>query len=154
MHPHPDSTNLPAREARERQLARTYTTFGDGWERVEQYRRVKAYQLEHPDEGYWATGKALDLNPNRIRQWVKDGAQPDPVHAIETADRHGWLDAQPGDRIFEALSLLVAWTYAGGNITGDTYSLTLAVSAADPGPLARECLTAVGMGVETMARKS
>lgn len=109
MHPHPDSTSLPDREARERQLARTYTTFGDGWERVEAYRRVMEYQSHNPDDGYWATGKAFDLNPNTIRQWVTSDAKPDPVHAIETAATHGWLDAQPGERVFEALSLLTAW---------------------------------------------
>ena len=152
MHPHPDSdgSTLPTRREREQLLARTYETFGDGWQRVEQYRRVTEYQQEHPDEGYWATGKALELNPNRIRQWVKNDAKPDPVHAIDTAEQHGWLDAQPGDRVFEALSLLVAWIYAGGTLSGDNYQLTLAVSDADPGPLARECLTAVGMGVETI----
>jgi len=155
--PTPDATptpTLPDRSARERQLARTYDTFGDGWERVEAYRRVMEYQSQHPDEGYWATAKALELNPNRIRQWVKNDAKPDPVHAIATADQSGWLDAEPGERVFEALSLLVGWTYAGGNITSDTYSLTLTVSDDDPGPLARECLTAVGMGVETMHAKS
>jgi len=152
MHSHPDSdaSSLPTRDAREKLLARTYETFGDGWQRVLDYRRVREYQQQHPDDGYWTTAKALDLNPNRIRQWVKNDAKPDPVHAIETADANGWLDAEPGDRVFEALSLLVAWTYAGGNITADTYSLTLTVSDDDPEPLARELLEAVGFPVETV----
>lgn len=156
MHPHPDSdaASIPDREARERQLAATYDGPVDGWQRVQDYRRVQAHQQEHPTDGYHATATALNLNPNTVRNWVARNGKPDPMHAIETAERNGWLDTQPGERVFEALSLLIAWTYAGGSIAADTYSLTLAVSDTDPGPLARECLIAVGMKVETAHAKA
>jgi hypothetical protein len=51
----------------------------------------------------------------RLRTWF-DGGKPDPAHAIDTAETNGWLDAQPGERTFEALALLHAWVLAGGGI--------------------------------------
>jgi hypothetical protein len=51
----------------------------------------------------------------------------------------------PGERCFEALSVLHAWVYAGGSIEQRSYAPTFAVGDGDPRDLAVEVLRAVGL---------
>jgi hypothetical protein len=132
------------RTDRAKALARTYGTDRDGWERVEEYQRVLEWRGEHPNLGSSAAASALELPRSRIRPWF-DGSKPDPVHAVDTAERHGWLDAQPGGRVFEALSVLHAWIYAGGSIDQRAYVPTFAVGNDDPRDLAVDALRTVGL---------
>jgi hypothetical protein len=132
------------RRARAQALARTYGGDRDGWERVKEYQRVLEWRGEHPNRGSSAAASALDLPRGRIRPWF-DGAKPDPVHAVDTAEQHGWLDARPGERTFEALSTLHAWIYAGGSIAQQTYVPIFAVGDEDPRDLAVAALRAVGL---------
>jgi hypothetical protein len=78
----------------EEALARTYShpSYADPYEVVEDYRRVAEYRLSHPDAGSTAVARALELPRSRVRPWL-DGSAPDPVHAVQDAQRNGWLDA-------------------------------------------------------------
>jgi len=136
--------DLTDRTDRAKALARTYGGDRDGWERVEEFQRVLEWRGEHPNRGSSAAASALDLPRGRIRPWF-DGAKPDPVHAVDTAERHGWLDARPGERVFEALSILHSWVYAGGSIEQRHYVPIFAVGDEDPCDLAVEALRAVGL---------
>ena len=108
-------------------LARTYTdrVYTDPWEKVLDYRRVRAYAAENPDEGRTRVGKALDLPPERVRGWL-DGGMPDPVRGIHVATGHGWLDPDPAGETASALIDLLAHVLAGGSIVESTYSVRLA----------------------------
>jgi hypothetical protein len=135
---------LTDRTDRAKALARTYGGDRDGWERVQEYQRVTEYAAAHPEAGSTAVASALELPRSRIHPWL-DGSKPDPAHAVATAERHGWLDAQPGSRTFEALSLLTAWLYAGGSIDTTHFVPHLSVSDDDPRALGHELFTAVGL---------
>ena len=98
-----------------RSIARTYSDriYPDPWEKVKDYQRVQAYAAEHPNDGRTAVGNALELPPERVRGWLKDG-QPDSVRGVETANAHGWID--PDDDMAGALIELLAHVLAGGSI--------------------------------------
>lgn len=133
------------RQSVSKALARTHGGDRDGWERVEEYQRVLEYAAEHPTQKSAAVSSALDLPRERIRSWVDGDGRPDPVRTIQTAEDHGWLDALPGERVFEALSVLHAWVYAGGSIAQLNFVPTFAVGGGDPRDLAAEALRAVGL---------
>lgn len=136
--------DITDRQTRAQALARTYGGERDGWERVEEYQRVLEWQGKHPNRGSSAASSALDLPRSRIRPWF-NGSKPDPVHAVDTAEQHGWLDAQPGEYVFEALSVLHAWVYAGGSIARETWVPFFAVGDTDPEDLAVQALHVVGL---------
>lgn len=98
-----------------RDLARTYSDreYPDPWQKVLDYRRVRAYAADHPEHGRTRVGNALDLPPGRVRGWLNDG-MPDPVRGIQTAIDHGWLD--PDEAITAAFVDLLAHVLAGGSI--------------------------------------
>lgn len=136
----------PDRKARAKALANTYATIDNrtGWDRVEEYQRVLEYRGSHPNAGSQAAATTLELPRSRIRPWF-DGGKPDPVHAIDTAEEHGWLDATPGDPTFEGFVVLTAWTFAGGSISADTWTPRFAVGGGDPRNLAVAALKTVGL---------
>jgi len=138
--------SLPDRTDRAHTLANSYATHEarDGWTRVQEYQRAMAWKGEHPDSGSSAASTALELPRSRIRAWF-DGAKPDPAHAVATAEAHGWLDCQPGERTFEALALLHAWILAGGSISREVFVPHLSVGPDDPASLAHELFAAVGI---------
>jgi hypothetical protein len=142
---------LTDRTDRAKALARTYGGDRDGWDRVQEYQRVTEYAAAHPDAGSMAVASALELPRSRIRPWL-DGAKPDPAHAVDTAEQRGWLDARPGARTGEALSLLTAWLYAGGSIRADHYVPHLSVSDDDPAPFGEALFAAVGCDSERVSR--
>ena len=100
-----------------RALAEQYRggRYAKPWEYVEQYREVLDYTARKPNLGSSAVAARLNLPRSRIRPWM-DGAQPDPVRAIETAETYGWLDLEYGECPFHGLNILVAWIFAGGSI--------------------------------------
>jgi hypothetical protein len=144
-------TALPDRTDRAAALARTYGGDRDGWTRVQEYQRVQEYAAANPNAGSSAVASALELPRGRVRPWL-DGTKPDPAHAVATADQQGWLDAQPGDRTFEALSLLTAWLYAGGSLDTTHFMPHLSVSDGDPRALGHELFTAVRIDSELLER--
>lgn len=103
-------------ESRRELLANTYSD-GKGWQRVQDYRRVTAYQDANPDDGPTAAADALGLDRDYLHGWWYTDSRPTALTGLETADEHGWLDCQPGDRVFEALSVLHAWVLAGGSVS-------------------------------------
>jgi len=125
---------LPTPEA----LARTYHShsYADPWNAVEDYNRVMEYQGRHPNKGSCAVANALDLPRSRVRPWL-DGSKPDPVRAIQIADRHGWLRLDYHDQQFQALNRLVAWVYSGGSIAEESWVPQFSLD----GPSDREQLT-------------
>lgn len=92
---------LPDRPDRERRLANTYADRGGqtGWERVEDYREIRRYCAQNPNDGSQAVATAMDMKRGRIRGWVDATSRPEPAHAIEVADQHGWLDYELSDRM-------------------------------------------------------
>jgi len=81
---------------------------------------VLEYSGANPNKGSSAVANALDLPRGRIRPWL-DGAKPDPVRAIQVADRHDWLRLDFHDQQFQALNRLVAWVYSGGSIAEESW---------------------------------
>jgi hypothetical protein len=134
-----------AEEHRERVLARTYGNERDGWERVEEYRRVREYVDSRPGVNSATVASALDLPRSRIRSWVDGAGRPDPVRAIQLAAERGWLDAEPGDPVFEALVVCHAWVYAGGSIAAENYRPSFAVNGDDPETTLLACLEALDL---------
>ena len=105
-----------------RDLARTYSDreYPDPWQKVLDYRRVRAYAADHPEHGRTRVGNAFDLPPGRVRGWL-DGGMPDPVRGIQTAIDHGWLDPgaatlDPGAATTAAFVAHLTHLIAGGSI--------------------------------------
>jgi hypothetical protein len=119
-------------------------TYKNGWDRVQEYETAMGWHATNPQQGSYAASRALELPRGRLRGWF-DGGKPDAVRAIETAESHGWLDAVPGEPVFEGLSVLHAWVLAGGSISRDAFVPSFAVGPSDPVALAREALAAVGI---------
>jgi len=103
-------------------LARTYNaqSYADPWDAVEDYNRVMEYSGQHPNKGSCAVATALDLPRSRVRPWLDD-ARPDPVRAVQVADRHDWLRLDYHDQQFQALNRLVAWVFSGGSIAEESW---------------------------------
>lgn len=138
----------PSESSAAEALARTYAYDRDSWAVVQDYQRVLEWQGKHPEKGSAAAAHALDLPRSRIRRWVDDGAVPYVVQGIQTAESHGWLDAEPGDDVFRGLNVLVAWVFSSGAIHTDKFTPQFVVDD-DP---ARERLERAceRVGVETV----
>ncbi|WP_153952748.1 hypothetical protein [Halosegnis longus] len=138
---------LPDRPDRERRLANTYADRGGqtGWERVEDYREIRRYCAEHPNDGSQAVATAMDMKRGRIRGWVDATSRPEPAHAIEVADQHGWLDCELSDRIGAAWTIAHAWVCAGGSLSGPSFTARFALGDDDPAAALREALNVLGM---------
>lgn len=116
-------------------LADTFQTVNERtpWSRVQEYRRVQEYASHHPNKGSQAISTALNLNRNRIRVWLEGNGKPDPVHAIDDAREHGWIDVSPDSDQGQAWVRLVAWIYSGGSIDATNYQPIFFVRERDPG---------------------
>lgn len=141
---------LPHPSFRADALARTYDGHADPVRVVNQYRQFREASAEHPDAGYHRLATLVsearddEVPPRRVRGWL-DGSKPDPYRAIETAEAHGWLRADSGDRVFEALVVLHAWVYAGGGISRQDYRPHFAVGEADPRDVLEGALATAGV---------
>lgn len=142
-----DQTVFDHREAKQR-VTQTYSG-PSSWERVQEYEDAMRWRTTHPEQGSHVASRALELPRGRLRAWF-DGSKPNAQHAIDTAASHGWLDAAPGDRTFEGLSVLHAWILAGGSISTDNFVPSLAVGAEDPDELAYAAFDAVGMTYDSV----
>jgi hypothetical protein len=74
---------------------------------------------------------------------VEGDGRPDPVRAIEHARRLGWLETEPGEAAFEALTVCHAWVHAGGSIAAENYRPSFAVDRDDPETTLLDCLDAL-----------
>ncbi len=123
----PDTASAPD-DHRRRHLARRFArTYGgpesrDGWTRVLEYRRVRAFVAEHPELGSSAVASALDLPRSRIRAWVDRDGRPDPVRGLSVARDRGWLEQDFDAATGRALNVLVAWVFSGGSVSDGTYA--------------------------------
>lgn len=144
-----------SRQTRAQALANTYVTLGDrsGWDRCQEYQHVIEYCGDHPNAGSQAVATALEIPRGRLRPWL-NGAKPDPIHALDTAETNDWLDTQPGDRTFEALAVLTAWLFAGGSLDTQTFVPLFAVDDDDPQEVAEVALRAVGVDVQSQRAES
>jgi hypothetical protein len=134
------------REAMARSLARTYNggRYTDAWGRVQEYRQYRRHASTDPEASAYAIAADLELPRGRVRGWMENDTVPDPVRALRTADRYGWLDLGWDTPSFEALNVLVAWIFASGSVTADTMVPRFTVDERTR-PYAMNALTAVGM---------
>lgn len=128
-------------------FARTYSDIGgrNGWDRVQEYRRVAEYIAEHPDKGSAAVASSLELPRSRIRSWVDANGRPDPVRGLEIAADNGWLTHSWDDPTARALNILVAWVFSGGSISADTYQPRFAVDSAAATSAISSALNTIGI---------
>lgn len=140
------------RETRAQRVANTYAD-GEGWQRAQDYRRVREYMSEHPDAGAQTIASALGVEKSYIHNWVYGGSAPHAVRALDTIDALGWLDCQPGDRTFEALSVLSAWMLAGGGLPKNEWVPSF-FTQGRPVELLKDALDAVGAGMQLADRES
>ncbi|WP_143823748.1 hypothetical protein [Halosegnis longus] len=87
----------------------------------------------------------MDMKRGRIRGWVEETTRPEPVSAIEAADRYGWLDATPSDRVGAAWTIAHGWVCAGGSISGPSNTVRFALGDGDPEAVLREALNTLGI---------
>lgn len=106
-----------------RRFARTYggPESRDGWTRVQEYRRVRAFVSRNPELGSSAVASALELPRSRIRAWVDRDGRPDPVRGLAVATGHGWLERDFDTPTARALNVLVAWVFSGGSVSDGSY---------------------------------
>jgi hypothetical protein len=140
-------------DRREQKLARTYGQDRDGWERVREFRRVREFVDGRPDVGSGVVAARLDLPRSRVRPWVDGESRPDPVRAVQRAWDLGWLEARPGDPVFEALAVCNAWIFAGGSIAAENYRPTFAVGASDPEEPLLEAIETLGLDYRRYRRE-
>lgn len=136
-------------------FAQTYTDIGarDGWDRVQEYRRVAEYMAEHPNKGSCAVASALELPRSRLRSWVDDDSRPDPVRGLEVAADKGWLTRDWDDSTARALNVLVAWIFSGGSIIVKNKSAYFTVDSERAEDVVKMVLATAGVGV-TLTRQT
>jgi hypothetical protein len=133
-------------------LTQTYSG-PSNWDRVQEYEKAMRWHTAHPKRGSQAASTALELPRGRLRTWF-NGGKPDAARAISTAESYNWIDTYPGEPTFEGLAILHAWVLAGGSISKDTFTPSLAVGPSDPGELAHNALRLVGLPSETVNKDS
>lgn len=104
-------------------FARTYDggAYNDAWVAVQEYRRVAAYQIDHPDTGYTAISNRLEIPLGRVRSWIDYERIPNVVAGLRAARQRGWIDLAYEDDQFTALNALVANVYSGGSINSENW---------------------------------
>jgi len=124
----------------ERALANTYAShsYKTAYDRVLLYRKVQRATTRNPNKGSQALATQLGVSRNAIREWVDGDAVPEPVQAIQTADRRGWLAIDHADAAFAHLNRLVAWVFSGGR---STPSAGCRCSSRGPTPTLPTCAT-------------
>ncbi|MCG1004895.1 MULTISPECIES: hypothetical protein [Halobacterium] len=109
------TTPLPTPEA----FARTYYTpsYEDPFNAVQDYQRYLELASKNPDLGSYVLASRLDLPRGRVRPWT-NGARPDVVRGIQTAEAAGWLsNTDPTPERERALVGLVAWVLSSGSLS-------------------------------------
>ncbi len=135
----------------ERALANTYAShsYKTAYDRVLLYRKVQRATTRNPNKGSQALATQLGVSRTAIREWVDGDAVPEPVQAIQTADRRGWLAIDHADAAFAHLNRLVAWVFSGGSIDAERrVPLFVPRTDADAADL-RDTLDALGVGAAT-----
>lgn len=112
-------------------LSRTYShpSYADAWECVQDYRSVLDYRTANSQAGASKIARSLELPRSRVRPWL-NGSTPDPVRAIQAAEKHEWLEPDFSDRTFKGLNVLVAWILSGGSLNSN-YVPQFAISGED-----------------------
>jgi len=135
----------------ERALANTYASHSHAtaYERVLLYRKAQRAKTRHPNKGSHAIASKLDVNRNAIREWVDGDSVPDPVRAIQAADRRGWLAIDYDSPAFPVLNRLIAWVFSGGSIDVDRHVPVFVLNGSSDGDSLRDDLDALGVGHAT-----
>lgn len=117
------ATDEPRRLVSAHRFVRTYSNhvYDDPWEAVEEYRQVQTIASGSDSPGARAIADELDLPRGRVYPWL-NGSRPDCVRGLETARDRGWIDVSTDSDAFRGLNVLVAWVFAGGSISKDTYA--------------------------------
>lgn len=134
----------------ERAFARTYSlrTHNDAWECIEEYRGVMQYHHANPEEGSFLVAKKLDLPRGRVHNWL-EGAQPDPVRALDVAEANGWLGATWCSDIGRAFNILVATIFSSGSIGTRDLTPIFIADTDEYAAFIRTSLAVVGCGAVT-----
>jgi len=132
----------------ERALANTYASrsYNTAYQRVVLYRKAQRAKTRHPDKGSQALATQLGVDRNAIREWVDGDSVPNPVRAIQTADRRGWLDLDYDSPAFEPLNRLVAWVFSGGSIDTERNVPVFVINASSDADALQADLDALGVG--------
>lgn len=117
------ATDEPRRLVSAHRFVRTYSNhvYDDPWEAVEEYRQVQAIANGSDSPSSRAIADEFDLPRGRVYPWL-NGSRPDCVRGLQTAQRRGWIDVSTDSDAFRGLNVLVAWVFAGGSISKDTYA--------------------------------
>jgi hypothetical protein len=128
-------------------FAQTYTDIGarDGWDRVQEYRRVAEYIANHPSKGSSSVASALETSRSRIRAWVDKDGRPDPVRGLEIAADNNWLSRNWDDPTSQAMNILVAWIFSGGSISSNTYQPRFVVESTTDADTVSSALNTIGI---------
>lgn len=128
-------------------LARTYSVQGysDTWECVLDYRAVIEYHNTHPDQSPHEISKQFSPSRKRIRGWI-EGAQPDPVRAVTTAEEKGWLDATWSSDIGRAFNSLVAFVFSSGSIGSRDFAPVFVVDGTEKAAFVSKALEILECG--------
>lgn len=115
-------SNPTNRETLAQGLATTYNNgrYTAAWRRVNEYREFREYVSSHPAATPYTVANSLDIPRGRVRGWMQDNTTPDPIRALQTAQRNNWLDLTWSDAPFTAFNVLVGWIFASGSITSQT----------------------------------
>jgi len=132
----------------ERELANTYASrsYETDYQRVLLYRKPQRAKTRYPEKGSQALSTKLDVDRNAIREWVDGDTIPNPVRAIQIADRRGWLALDFDAEAFEPLNRLVAWMFSGGSISAEQYVPVCTINGSSDADALRADLDALGVG--------
>lgn len=135
----------------ERALANSYSSgsYKTAYERVVFFRKVQRMQMRHPNKGSQALATKLDVDRGRIREWVDGDSKPEPVQAIELADRRGWLATDYDAEAFPVLNRLIAWVFSGGSIDAERYVPLFVLNGSSDGAALYDDLNALDVGHQT-----
>jgi hypothetical protein len=141
-----------------RDLAKTYSvniyreSYDDGWDCVKEYRRVMSYHQTNPQQSPYQIHNELDVPRKRVRGWI-EGSVPDPVSAVNLANRRGWLDATWDSDIGRAFNILVTWVFASGSIGIRDLQLIFVIDHQQLEQFVRKALDVLGYGA-TLQRQN
>lgn len=138
----------------EQALAQTYNTpsHADPMNAVEEFRDYQR-RFSNAEMGSHAISTRMEIPRARVRPWT-NGAKPDVVHGIETAQSHGWLEREIDDETFAVLNRLVAGIYSGGSIGTDTFVPSFSYPGSAVEQQLRDDLESIGAGCQLVHSNS
>lgn len=105
-------------DATKKAVVRTYNSlsYADPLDAVQDYERVQAAAVKHPNKGSAALRSIVNLPRFRIRSWVDSDGVPDCYRGLQTTLAHHWIIDNWGSPIAKAMNSLAAWVLSSGSI--------------------------------------